>query len=87
MDLPVVKQDRGKVKTETDKVLSSDTITTALDTVPVEDWFRTWAAGRTIMLRWTSKKVKEVVDKMRLPTVVREQESSGMERRHGFFLF
>ena len=69
--LSAVKQDRGKVKTETDKVLDSDVFTTVLDAVPVEDWCRTWAAGRTIMLRWTSKKVKEVVDKVRLPTVVR----------------
>jgi hypothetical protein len=42
----------------------------ALEAVPAEDWCRTWAAGRTIMLRRTSKKVKEVVDKMRLPAVV-----------------
>jgi hypothetical protein len=43
----------------------------ALEAVPAEDWCRTWAAGRTIMLRRTSKRVKEVVDKMRLPAVVR----------------
>ena len=30
----------------------------------------TWSTGRTIMLRGTSKRVKEVVDKMRLPVVV-----------------
>ncbi len=42
----------------------------ALEAVPAEDWCRTWAAGRTIMLRRTSKRVKEVVDKMRLPAVV-----------------
>ena len=39
--------------------------------VPDEDWSRTWAACRTIMLRRTSKRVKEEVDKMRLPAVVR----------------
>jgi Ran GTPase-activating protein (RanGAP) involved in mRNA processing and transport len=43
----------------------------ALEAVPAEDWCRTWAAGRTIMLRRTSKRVKEVVDKIRLPAVVR----------------
>jgi hypothetical protein len=43
----------------------------ALEAIPAEDWCRTWAAGRTIMLRRTSKTVKEVVDKMRLPAVVR----------------
>ena len=42
----------------------------ALEAVPAEDWCRTWAAGRTIMLRRTSKRVKEEVDKMRLPAVV-----------------
>ena len=31
----------------------------ALEAVPAEDWCRTWAAGRTIMLRRTSKRVKE----------------------------
>jgi hypothetical protein len=35
----------------------------ALEAIPAEDWCRTWAAGRTIMLRRTSKSVKEVVDK------------------------
>jgi len=37
----------------------------ALEAIPAEDWCRTWAAGRTITLRRTSKRVKEVVDKMR----------------------
>lgn len=41
-----------------------------LESVPEEDWCRTWAACRTIMLRRTSKSVKEQVDKMRLPAVV-----------------
>jgi hypothetical protein len=41
-----------------------------LGAIPSEEWCRTWAAGRTIMLRRTSKRVKEVVDKMRLPAVV-----------------
>jgi hypothetical protein len=39
--------------------------------VPTDDWNRTWAAGRTIILRRTSKRVKEVVDKMLLTAVVR----------------
>jgi hypothetical protein len=47
----------------------------ALEAIPAEDWCRTWAAGRTIMLRRTSKRVKEVVDKMRLPAVVRLSRS------------
>jgi hypothetical protein len=56
-------------------LLAADTFVTALGAVPAEDWCRTWAAGRTIMLRSTSKKVKEVVDKMRLPAVVRLSRS------------
>ena len=42
-----------------------------LDKIPAEDWCRSWPAGRTIMLRSTSKRIKDAVDKMRLPAVVR----------------
>ena len=49
----------------------TDTFVTALETIPAEDWCRTWETGRTIMLRRTSKRAKEVVDKMHLPAVVR----------------
>jgi hypothetical protein len=55
----------------------------ALEAIPAEDWSRTWAAGRTIMLRRTSKKVKEVVDKMRLPAVVRLSRSFWDDDRNG----
>ena len=51
-------------------MLAADAFVAALGAVPAEDWCRTWAAGRTIMLRRTSKRVKEEVDKMRLPAVV-----------------
>jgi hypothetical protein len=43
----------------------------ALEVVPAEDWYRTWPAERTIMLRRTSKRVRKAVDKMRPPVVVR----------------
>jgi hypothetical protein len=52
-------------------LLAADAFAAALEAVPAEDWCRTWAAGRTIMLRRTSKRVKEAVDKMLLPAVVR----------------
>jgi hypothetical protein len=42
-----------------------------LAVVPYKDRCRTWAGCRTIMLRRTSKRVKEQVDKMRPPAVVR----------------
>jgi hypothetical protein len=46
-------------------LLTSDAFSAALGAVPAEDRCRTWAAGwQTIMLRRTSKRVKEVVDKM-----------------------
>jgi hypothetical protein len=35
--------------------------------VPTEDWVRTWTADKTIMLRMTSKGVKELLDKNRPP--------------------
>jgi Ran GTPase-activating protein (RanGAP) involved in mRNA processing and transport len=57
--------------------------TAALEAVPVEDWCRTWAAGRTIMLRRTSKRVKGVVDKMRLPVLVRLRRSFWDDARNG----
>jgi hypothetical protein len=56
-------------------LLAADAFVAALGAVPAEDWCRTWAAGRTIMLRKTSKNVKVVVDKMRLPAVVRLSRS------------
>jgi hypothetical protein len=55
----------------------------ALDAVPAEDWCRTWAAGGTIMLRRTSKKVKEIVDTMRMPAVVRLSRSFWGDSRNG----
>ena len=42
---------------ETRPEFDADAFTTALTAVPVEDWGRTWAADRTIMLRMTSKRV------------------------------
>ena len=40
-----------------------------------DSYHRTLAADRTIMVRRTSKRVKEVVDKMLLPEVVRLRRS------------
>ena len=64
-------------------LLAADAFVAALGAVPAEDWCRTWAAGRTIMLRRTSKRVKEVVDKMRLPAVVRLSRSFWHDARNG----
>ncbi len=42
-----------------------DAFAAALGAIPPDGWCRTWAAGRTIMLRRTTKRVKEVVHNMR----------------------
>jgi Ran GTPase-activating protein (RanGAP) involved in mRNA processing and transport len=64
-------------------LLAADAFVAALGAVPAEDWCRTWPADRTIMLRRTSKRVKEVVDKMRLPAVVRLSRSFWDDARNG----
>jgi hypothetical protein len=64
-------------------LLAADGFAAALEALPPDDWSRTWAAGRTIMLRRTSKRVKEVVDKMRLPAVVRLSRSFWDDARNG----
>ena len=45
-------------------LLAADAFAAALEAVSAEDWCRTWAADRTIMLRRTSTRVKQVVDKI-----------------------
>ena len=47
-----------------------DIFDSVLEVIPSEDWCRTWATDRTIMLRSTSKRVKEVVNKILLPALV-----------------
>ena len=41
-----------------------------LGIVPSTDWCNTWDASRTIMLRRTSKKIRDIIDKIRPPTDV-----------------
>jgi small ubiquitin-related modifier len=71
---------------EVRKLLAAGAFAAALEAIPNEDWCRTWAAGRTIMLRRTSKRVKEVMDKMRLPAVVRLSRSFWVDARNEFVL-
>jgi hypothetical protein len=63
-------------------LLAEDCFVAALGALPPEDWSRTWAAGRTIMLRRTSKRVKELVDKMRLPAVLHLSRNFWDDSRH-----
>ena len=52
--------------------------------MPAEDWSRTWAADRTIIiLRMTSKKVKDLVDNVRPPAVVCWKRSFFEDERKG----
>jgi hypothetical protein len=64
-------------------LLATDGFAAALGALPPDDWSRTWAAGRTNMLRRTSKRVREVVDKMRLPAVVCLSRSFWDDARNG----
>jgi hypothetical protein len=52
-------------------LLAADAFAAALEAILGEDRWRTLSTSWTIMLRRTSKRVKEVVDKMWLPAVVR----------------
>jgi hypothetical protein len=62
---------KSKVTGEGTNQSNGPDLVSLLVVVPYEDRCRTWAACRTIMLRRTSKRVKEQVDKMCPPTVVR----------------
>jgi hypothetical protein len=50
---------------------AADAFAAALEAVPADDWGRTWASDRTLMLRGTSKRFKDAVDKLRPPTIVK----------------
>jgi len=43
---------------------------TILEILPREDWHRTWPADITIMLRLTSKRVNDAIDKIKPPTII-----------------
>jgi hypothetical protein len=64
-------------------LLAADSFAAALGALPPDDWSRTWAACRTIMLRRTSKRVKEVLDKMRLQALIRLSRSFWGDARNG----
>ena len=50
--------------------LGANSFAEALETIPADDWGRTWAADRTMILRMTSKRVKDAVDKLCPPAIV-----------------
>ncbi len=61
-----------------------DIFAACLTIMPAADnWCRTWAADRTVMLRMTSKRFKELVDKLRPPVVVRWRMSFLQDERKG----
>ena len=50
--------------TQTELLQTVDvSLTSVLVVIPTEDWCRTWETDRTIMVRKTCKRVKEVVEK------------------------
>ncbi len=63
------------------RLLYTEAFPAALESIPADDWGRTWVSDRTIMLRGTSKRVKQQVDKMRLPAVVRWSNSFAGDAR------
>ena len=62
-------------------LFDTDYFVTTLGTLSPDDWNRTWEDNRTIMLRRTSKRVKEVVVKMILSVVVHLSRSEILGRR------
>jgi hypothetical protein len=51
--------------------LAADAFTGALGVIQANDWWRTWTEDRMIVLRMTSKPVKNTVDKLCPPVIVR----------------
>ena len=41
-----------------------------LTTVPAEDWYRNWPTDRTIMLSMTSKKIRDIINKINILAIV-----------------
>jgi hypothetical protein len=74
---------RQATQTQPALLAADASFSAALEAILGENRCRTWAAGRTIMLRRTSKTVKEVVDKMRLPAGVRLSRSFWDDARNG----
>lgn len=50
--------------------LCSNAFAELLEKVPAEDWYRNWPANRTIMLSKTSKKIKNIINKMCIPAII-----------------
>ncbi len=68
---PPCMVNKGNPKGLSDEPSPTGPCAAALEAIPPDNWRRTWVTCRTIMLRRTSKRVKEQVDKMLLPDVVR----------------
>jgi Leucine-rich repeat (LRR) protein len=68
---------------EPDRLAVPGVFARALEAVPSEDWSTTWAGNRTIMLRMTSKKIKNIIDKMHLPVFVHLNMSFWQDIRNG----
>ena len=80
---PSKKARTATVQTPPAEQAPSDAFTAALVAIPADDWCRTWAENRTMLLRMTSKRVKEVVDKLRPPAAVKVSKAFRADARHG----
>jgi Ran GTPase-activating protein (RanGAP) involved in mRNA processing and transport len=78
-----LEPDRLAVQTTHGQSLVPGVFARALEAVPSEDWSTTWAGNRTIMLRMTSKKIKNIIDKMHLPVFVHLKMSFWQDIRNG----
>jgi hypothetical protein len=56
---------------ESPSELVAEALICATETMSTDEWYRAWPVERTIMLRISSKRVKEVVDRVRPPAAMR----------------
>lgn len=57
-----------------------------MSVVPVQDWVATWPADSTVVVRMTSKAMREQIDKMRLPIALRSNWHNLFDHRNGLSL-
>ena len=72
----------SQAQTTQPALFATDSFAAALGAVPAQDWCRTWAADGTIMRR-TSKRVKEVMDKVFLSAGVHLRRIFCHDTRNG----
>ena len=74
---------KRRVQMQVKAISQTCTLAAALTAIPSDDWCRTWPADRTVMLRMTSKEMRDAVDKLRPPAVVRLSRTFCNDPRNG----